>query len=339
MPARHFLAMLLLLPGATRAGDVTLETLSLDEGNSSAMLEATSQRYIDAMRRVVATHWPDAYSARRWETLESSMANMPVARLEYRYVLGGVESTRVYHAMGGPPLGSLAKEAFEGPSQVSSPESLNEFDFDAGANPAARTARLDGYAEQDAADASLFAEDDAINVRARIRPLQTSAFRPYETEGMDAALDPEFKALAELEHDVLSGAVPRGGSARLLVSTETCRSCRYAFDAAARTYEVDLRIVRMLPSLPPADVSRLVAEGTARLKGLRLVHPSSGRPLLAADILAGAREAQVRQSLSPAPMRRQLRGVSWEARTFRLDVSREPVRERRSAERELGPDC
>lgn len=339
MPARRLLAMLLLLPGATQAGQVTLETLSLDEGNSSAMLEATSQRYVDVMRRIVATHWPDAYSARRWETLESRMADTPVARLEYRYVVNGVESTRVYHAMGGPPLGSMAEETFKGPSQVSSPESLSEFDFDTGTNPAVRAARLDGYAEQDAADAPLFAEDDAIHVRARIRPLRTSAFRPYETDGMDAALDPEFKALAELEHDVLSGTVPRGGSARLLVSAETCRSCRYAFDAAARTYEMDLRVVRMLPSLPPAEVSRLVADGTARLKGLRLVHPSSGRPLLAADVLASAREAQVRQSLSPAPMRRQLRGVSWEARTFRLDVPREPVPATGAAERELGPDC
>jgi hypothetical protein len=298
------------------AGVVTSDVVTLDEGNVTALLENTSQRFVDAMQRLVSNSYRDEYSARRWEAVETHLSDEPVARLEYRFASNRNEGVRIYHAMGGEPLGTFAQETFHGPSRPASTTSSHA-SSDGEVDPDVRAARIDGYASQDMDDARWFAEDDGLHVRARTQRLEGSAFHPYEINGGDRALDPELKALATLERDIAQGAVPRGGSIRLLVSGETCTSCQYAFAAAARTYDVNLHVTRIVSAVAPVEQRALVSNGTARLKGLRLVDATNGRPLLAADNLAAARAAQVRQALSPTAMQRRLRGISWIPRTFR----------------------
>lgn len=313
-------ALLLLSPSIGSAGSVSSTALVLDEGNTSALLEATSQRYVDAMQRILQARWRGEYTARRWEALEAIMAETPVARLEYR--VSDSAPLRLYHGMGGPPLGSMAEEAFQGPTPSSSPTPFDDFD-DAPPEPHATSAMRAKYGAQDAADADMYAADDGLHVRARLRSLDGSVLHPYPIDGTDRAFDAEFKVLGELEHDLRAGIVPRGGKASLLISAETCSSCGYAFDAIANRYGIDIHVTRVASSIAPSDRSRLIAEGTARMRGIRLVDKASGRPLLATDILASAREAQVRQSLAPAAMNRRFRHVTWEPRAFRLGTPEE----------------
>lgn len=332
-------ALLMLLPAIAHAGQVSRIALALDEGNASAMLEATSQRYVDAMQRIVQTRWQEAYTARRWETLEAAMADTPVARLEYRVSAGG-SPVRLYHGMGGPPLGTVAKEALGGPTPPPSPTSLSIDDpWDSAADPEAVSASRASYQAQDAEDAGMYAPDDGLHVRARMRAVDGSVLHPYEIDGSDRALDAEFKVLAELEHDLRSGAIPRGGSAALLISTETCNSCDYAFRAISRHYGIDLHVTRIVSSIPPAERTRLIAEGRARMRGTRLVDAASGRPLLATDALASGRESQVRQALSPSAMNRRFRHVTWEPRTFRLATPAETRSQGAGEDNRQGPDC
>src|ERR1044072_3924322 len=118
----HILVPMLLGIGMpAHAGALVVEDLDLDEGNVGALLEQTSQYYIDAMHKLVNARYKDDYRAIRWEDLETSMNRARVARLEYRYELAGQPKLRVYHAMGGEPLGALGESIFEGPTRPGTP--------------------------------------------------------------------------------------------------------------------------------------------------------------------------------------------------------------------------
>lgn len=317
MRRQTLLSLLMLTPASACAGTFTREALTLDEGNASAQLAATGQRYVDAMHHLIEARWRDAYSARRWETLETALAHTPVARLEYRAPDGTV--ARIYHAMGGAPLGELAAETFTGPSRPSTPDSMDGSDVEIDdTNPSDRAARLEKYARVDAEDAAMFSPDNALHMRARLRSTEGTLFHPYTIDGEDRALDAEFKAVAALEGDLLEGNVPRGGKATILLSGETCNSCDYAMRAAAMHYDIDVHLVRMMSRPTPAEGKTLIAGGKARWRGTRLVDQATGRPLLAADTLDGLREAQVRQAITPAAMSRRFANIPWEPRAVRL---------------------
>ncbi|UPG90658.1 hypothetical protein L2Y96_02475 [Luteibacter aegosomaticola] len=243
-----------------------------------------------------------------------------MARLEYRGPDGAV--ARIYHAMGGSPISDLAADIFTGKSRPVTPDSIDEFELEEPA-PDVRAASLARYVAHDLEDASMFTPDDALNVRARLRPMEDSRFHPYVIDGMDRALDAEFKAVAALENDLSASNVQRGGKATILLSGETCSSCEYALKAAARHYDIDIHLVRMMPTTSPAESNRLIKEGIARWRGARLVDPATGRPLLAADALGSLREGQVRQAITPAAMKRRFANIPWEPRTFRLEPAGE----------------
>src|SRR5260370_26162452 len=82
----------------SRAGVVELGRVTLDEGNVTALLETTSQYYVDAMRALIDERYRDDYRAIRWEALEDAMRDAPVARFEYRFEINGVPRVRIYHA-------------------------------------------------------------------------------------------------------------------------------------------------------------------------------------------------------------------------------------------------
>jgi hypothetical protein len=90
----------------------------------------------------------------------------------------------------------------------------------------------------------------------------------------------------------------------------------------ADTYALDLRLTQVFPSMPRAAQSELIASGSARLRGNLLVDAISDRPLLATDLLRGAREGQIRRSLSPRALGRSFKGTPWAQRSFRLNPPR-----------------
>lgn len=317
----------------SKAGVVELGRVALDEGNVTALLETTSQYYVDAMRALIDERYREDYRAIRWEALEDAMRNAPVARFEYRFEINGVPEVRVYHAMGGRPLGSVAKSVFEGPTRPGTPDTptspLGSDDEEA------LFSRQISSADEvavDLADDRFYANFDEFNVRASVIAGDESALGSFVVDGKNRAFDAEFKALRAIEKDLRSGNLPRGGSIYGSVSEVTCTSCQYSMKRFADTYAVDLRVSQVYPTLLRAAERKLLASGSARMRGGQLIDAVSERPLLAMDLLNGAREGQIRRSLSPRAMGRNFKGTPWARRSFQLGPIRLPRLSEGSAE-------
>jgi hypothetical protein len=306
------------LSPACRGGAVETTRITLDEGNVTALLEATSQHYVDAMRELIGERYRDEYRAIRWESLENAMRRESVARLEYRFTTDGVAGIRVYHAMGGRPLSSVAKSVFEGstpPGSPATPDSLSDSEI---GETAATSAPLADEVAADVADSRFFRTFNGADVRAPMLADDASALDAFVIGGEHRVFDPEFKALRAIERDLRSGAIPRGGSIRGSVSQMACASCERAMTRLSEAYDVDIRLAQLYPSLARTAQAELIAAGRATLRGKLLVDTLSQRPLLAADLLRGAREGQLRRSLSPQAMGRSFKEMPWTRRSFRL---------------------
>ena len=318
---------LLLASGSSYAGEISVETLSLDEGNVTAMLEASSQLGMDAMRNLIENRHTGTYMARRWETVESHMRDTPVARFEYRFQKEGKLNIKVYHALGGKPLGMVAHDALEGDSPLRTPDTPDS-DFDWSEESEARfQATKPSDFELNAAeeaDEAFYTGFDDLEVRAPFRSPAQSVMEAYWHEGRYHALDPEYKALRAIEEDLRRGLVARGGEIRGMVSVGSCPACQTSARSLAAAYDVDTRITQIFGSVPTAQHQALLASGSARMKGLKLVDAVTDKSLLASDVLAEARAVQVRRSLHPAALDRVLKGWSWSGFPFQLAPPRLP---------------
>ncbi len=300
------------------AGDVVIEDMDIDEGNVAALLEQTSQYYVDAMRRLVNVRYQDEYRAIRWEDLETAMTNTRLARFEYHYTVGSQQLVRIYHAMDGEPLGAIGRSIFEGPTRPGTPSTpdmeWNEDELAAVSLPETTIDRL----AIDAEDSQFFTAFDEVETRARILSIEDSVLRPRFLSGKDRSLDAELKALRQIEHDIKNRVVPAGGRIDGKVGGLICPSCEDAMRDMARTYDVEVRATQMYRTVPYNTQKSLLDAGKARMTGQRLLDAASGRPLLAHDLLDAARAAQVRQNLSPRAMGRSFKGMLWHRRSFQL---------------------
>ncbi|NID16149.1 hypothetical protein [Luteibacter yeojuensis] len=315
------LSILMSTSMAIDAGSVVVDDLDLDEGNVVALLEQTSQYYVDAMHELVNARYKDEYRAIRWEDLENAMTQARVARVEYHFEIDGRPRVRVYHAMGGVPLGVMGEDIFRGPTRPGTPVTPTDagppeahWEIDEG-DPAPNEPQRD-LAGLDADDEVFFDHFDDIDVRARILPGQGSALPSFHIDGQDRALDPEMKALRHIEDDMKNKIVPSGGRIDAKIGGILCSSCRHAMQTMARAYDVDIRATQIFQTMPRRRQDAMLQSGRARMARGRLVDASSGRPLLAHDVLNGAREAQVRRSLGVRSLDRSLKGVQWSKRSF-----------------------
>ncbi|WP_213949830.1 hypothetical protein [Luteibacter sp. dw_328] len=317
------------ISSACMGGVVETDRITLDEGNVTALLESTSQHYVDAMRSLISERYQDEYRAIRWEALENVMRDAPIARLEYHFAVNGVANVRVYHAMGGRPLGSLAKSIFEGPTRPGTPDTpASPMDIESEDEGSVRALPAVDEVAADLEDNRFYTEFDEINVRAPMMADDSSALEAFLVEGENRAFDPEFKALRAIERDLRTGVIPSGGRIQGSVSGMACTSCKYAMKRFSDTYAVDVRLAQVFPSMSRHAQAELIASGRARLRGTMLVDTVTDRPLLAADLLRGAREGQIRRSLSPRAMGRSFKGMPWARRSFRLN----PIRLQRVSE-------
>ncbi|MGA7439208.1 MAG: hypothetical protein WBW32_13890 [Luteibacter sp.] len=310
----------MLAASPARAGSVKTDYLDIDEGYATALLEASSQRHVDAMRHIVAERYPGTLSARRWEEVESHVRTATLARLEYEYRTGGTVGIRVYHALAGEPLGAVARNAFEGdePASPASPSSPGWSDTEDAPVVASRRMTDDEIGAMEAWDDAAYAGFDESDLRAPFRPAGRSVMKPYWHQGRYHAFDAEQKALRAIEEDILDGRMPRGGTVRGLMSGAPCATCRQSVKAFADAYDLDITLSGMSSTVPVRIRDGLLASGRARLKGPRLVDVATGRPLVAYEVLAGAREAQVREGLGPLAHERASQGIRSQRRSFRL---------------------
>ncbi|MDF4005249.1 hypothetical protein P3W33_17760 [Luteibacter sp. PPL552] len=325
---RQRIALLILfLSSPSNAGTVSIQTVGVDEGNVTALLEASVQRSIDAMRALIGQTHAGTYIARRWESIETHMREAPIARFEYRFQTAGQPRLKVYHAMGGKPLGLVAREAFEGSSPLRTPDSPDsDFEWTDEAEARFQSVRpSDGeLAAAEDADTVFYTGFDDLDVRAPFRSPSGSVMEAFWHEGRHHALDPEYKALRAIEDDLRNGVVARGGEIRGMVSTGACTTCRASARQLAAHFDVDIHMTQIFGSVPRSQRDALVASGRARLKGLKLVDAMTDRSLLAADVLADARAVQVRRNLNPSALNRVIKGVPWSGHALQLAAPRLP---------------
>lgn len=295
---RRLVFSLLILPATAtdiEAHSYAVDRIAADEGMVAALMEDTSQRYVDAMLRVVKERYPGPHGVRHWEALENLMNSHPIARLEYRYNSNGTEMLRTYDGMNGGPFSQNASDILEGATPPGTPDSLESFD-EWGATPPLDTEPL---ARVDIDDDRYFPGDETRK-RARILPENGSVMRPYAIDGSQRALDAEFKVTRQLENDILAGEVPRGGRVSLYTTNTLCNSCETSLKTVSSAYDLDMRVTLMRQRLSPAERSQLISSGKVRSRGTTLIRSDSGRPYLASDVVANARERQVKRILSPA---------------------------------------
>ncbi|MDF4005253.1 hypothetical protein P3W33_17780 [Luteibacter sp. PPL552] len=316
------LAMTLALTTApVHAGTVTIDRMGLSEGNVVALLEATSDYHMRAMRSLILDKYPLAHHPRRWEALEASMRSASVARVEYRYQINGSLQTRVYHAMSGPPLSDVAESVFAGDSPAPTPPLLDSGDFTQREPHETTPHDLARQRAMDASDDAYFSKLPEGSVRARVTDVDNSVLTAFEVEGAQGAGDAEFKAIRAIERDILDGVVPRGGTLVGMVGASACVSCRHALESLADTYGIDARLTQVFGGVSTKVQRDAIASGVARWKGPLLVDAQSGRPLIARDLLAESRDRQVRRLLSPLGTN-DARPSSWIKRSFRLGTSK-----------------
>lgn len=312
-------------------GQLTTARAHIDEGNVVPLLEASSQRHVDAMRAIVSARYSGLHSARRWETIEAHVRDSAVARVEYRVVERGAMRIRTYHAIAGESLSRVAAHAFTGDTPPGTPStpgssafpSADEWsDSDHEEDSTRQGVSDEDLAAGEAADDPFYTGFDDTELRAPFRPTRRSIMQPYWHDGRYHGLDAEQKVLRAIEDDILDGIVPRGGQVVGLLSSMVCHTCRRPIERMAEAYDLDIRLTEMSPSIPSPLRNALIDSGKARMKGLKLVDAQSGRALGAFDALAGARDAQVRRSLSPAAMDRATSGMDWQRRSFRLGAPR-----------------
>jgi hypothetical protein len=310
------------VPSPTWAAAFSLHSITGDDGFVVALLEATSQRYIDAMRTIVATRFPADHDALAWERLEEHMRETRVARFEYRFTKQGVPGKRVYYAIDGEPLGTVAQRILDAPAQVvsldsgtDSDSSTDGGDYDIEPEPIDESA-LVRMETRDSPAYTSFGED---NIRAPFQNSEVSVLSAGHLNGKHRALDAEFKALRAIEQDIDEGVVPRsGGEVIGMVSGSVCASCRYASETFASAKDIPVMITEMFNAIHPSERKALIATGQARARGASLVNTSTGRPWFAADALASAREGQVRKALNPVAVERSRTGAALRGRRFRL---------------------
>lgn len=308
------------------AGTARFDAIGLDEGNAAALLETTSHYYVEAMHKLISDKYRGAHRAIRWERLETAMSEAKLARFEYRYVRNRVPAVRVYHAMSGGPISTVAGSVFDGPTPVTTPTSPDVEDWSdvEGELPAGTGFDLGEAAALDAADEAYFAGFDATDVRARISTMESPTIGRFSVPGQADYLDAEMKILRNIERDIVSGTIPAGGSVQGFVSGMACVSCKVGTRSLAEAHDLDVRISQFYTTLSGADETAAIAAGTARLRGGILVDATSGAPMVAKDVLTAARKAQIRRLLSPGSMDRSFKGTLWRQRSFKLLPPRLP---------------
>ncbi|GAA0915064.1 hypothetical protein GCM10009552_32540 [Rothia nasimurium] len=328
--------------GTAHAGKVSTTYVNINEGSTTALLEASSQYHIDAARRLVDERYPEAYSTRRWETIEEHLRTTPIARLDYEYTINGHVNIRTYHAMSGEPLGLVVQQALEGPTPPETPTAPKSFDtYDAipqlppdGERDQLSTSADEQRVSTEMSDDAFYGDLGDSETRAPFRPSGASVMPTYHDEAGYHGLDAEYKSLRALEQDIFTGKVPRGGIVRGMLSGTSCATCRYSVERFAKTYQLDVRFSEMSPSVPSRTRNELVRSGRARMKGLKLIDSATGRPMIAFDALADARHAQVQERFSLSSQQGRSGGQMGSDRSFLLSLPDKP----RISEQERKPN-
>jgi hypothetical protein len=322
------------------AGTYVNSIMTADEGFVVPLLEATSQRYVDAMRAIVAARHAADHDAYAWERLEDHMRTARVARFEYRYTTNGTRQKRIYYAMDGEPLGEAARRIFQSRPDIVPLDSASD-DEDMGYEIEPVPLDEAELARMEAADEPFYTAFVGDEVRATVQPSSDSTLSASYIGGKHRALDAEFKVLRAVERDIAAGVVSTSEAELTgIVSGISCASCDHAAERFATRQGTDITITQLSRSVHPDVRNELLTAGKAQMRRGVLVNTATGQPWYALDKLTNGRAAQVRKALSPVVVDRTPDGAPLPGRRFRLGpLATERIAMPEDGTRALRPDC
>lgn len=233
-----------------------------------AMLNSESILFADAYRaKIVKEGLAAGGNSLAWSKIKLATHSPTVARMEYTFTINNRLYTRVYHARSGPAMdvvlsridlsapGESSKSGSSGTeSEGSRPYDITEEDI-----------------AKDFAERKYYPVDTELNVRVPNLPTENSEI---EAILVNHGGDAELKIFRQIESDIATKTVPRGGKLKGYVSKAVCESCSAASRSMAEQFDIDGEIYQLVePELntpPSRDLSiRQSNEASTRLKGLR----------------------------------------------------------------------
>jgi hypothetical protein len=236
-----------------------------------AMLNGESKLFANAYRAMIVDR-KLAQNARSsaWRRIQYGAHSPTVVRMEYTFVKNGRTHTRIYHARSGPAmevvlsridLNAPAGGSRSGSSGTSGTESE-------GSRPYEIT---DEDIAKDFAERKYYPIDTELNVRVPNLPAENSVIQPT-IKIHDA--DAELKIFRQIESDIATKTVTRGGKLVGYVSKAVCQSCGPAAEDLAEAFDISGTIHQMVEpevgGAPARDpLLRASNEASTELKALR----------------------------------------------------------------------
>jgi hypothetical protein len=236
-----------------------------------AMLNGESKLFANAYRAlIVDRHLATHGTSSAWKRIQYSTHSPTVARMEYTFVKNGRTYTRIYHARSGPAMevvlsrfdlsapGSGSRSGSSGTSgtesEGSKPYEITEEDI-----------------AKDFAERKYYPIDTELNVRVPNLRADKSVIQPT-IKIHDA--DAELKIFRQIESDVVTRTVTRGGKLVGYVSKAICQSCGPAAEDLAEEFDISGTIHQLVEpevgGAPARDsLLRESNEASTELKALR----------------------------------------------------------------------
>lgn len=233
-----------------------------------AMLNGESLLFANAYRAKIAKEGlATVGNSTAWARIKLATHSPTLARMEYTFTVNGRQYTRIYHARSGPAMEvvlsrvdmSAPGESSKGGSSGTDSEGSRAYNI------------TEDDIAKDFAERKYYPLDTESNVRVPNLPTEGSEIEAIvANHGGDA----ELKIFRQIENEIATRTVPRGGRLVGYVSKAVCTSCRAASLSLAEQFDIEGTIHQLVEPETGAPPSRdpLIRESNAassRLKGLR----------------------------------------------------------------------
>lgn len=237
-----------------------------------AMLNGESVMFADAYRKMLfEKKLTTTGNSAAWRKIQLSTHSPTVARMEYTYTKGGRQYTRIYHARSGPAMEVVLSRV-----DLNAPGGSSRSGSSGTESEGSKTYIItDEDIAKDFAERKYYPIDTELNVRVPNLPTKNSEIEAIlANHGADA----ELKVFRQIENDIATRTVPRGGRLVGYVSKAVCGSCRAASTSLAEHFDINGTINQLVePELGAPPARGLVLDSnraSSELKVLRKAYAS-----------------------------------------------------------------
>jgi hypothetical protein len=233
-----------------------------------AMLNGESTLFANAYRAKIAKDGlASVGNASAWNRIRYATHSPTLARMEYTFVKDGRQYTRIYHARSG-----AAMEVVLSRIDLSAPGDSSRSGSSGTESEASKAYTItEEDIAKDFAERRYYPLDTELNVRVPNLPTENSEIEAIvANHGADA----ELKIFRQIESEIATRTVTRGGKLVGYVSKAVCGSCRAASVSLAEQFDIQGTIHQLVePEIgapPPRDpLLRASNAASSELKGLR----------------------------------------------------------------------